>query len=358
VASIASRADLNYIFQEMLGAFSVGHLRGTGGNIPKAAHVPGGLLGADYEIKNNRYCLAKIYTGGQFNPQAKAPLAQPGLNIAAGDCILAINGQEVTAEVEIQQPLEGTAGLVTSLRVGSADGKNTREVSVIPIESEARLRNIDWIEGNQRKVDELSGGKLAYIYLPDTGTGGFTNFNRYYFAQIDKQGAIIDERFNAGGQVADYFVEVMGRHIESYWSPRYGPIEHTPNAGIYGPKVMIANEFSGSGGDALPWLFKQAKLGPLVGKRTWGGLVGIGSIPVLMDGGQVTSPSFGFFSPKGEWDVENHGVDPDYAVEQDPKAVSEGHDPQLEKAVALALEELAKHPATRQERPAYPNYHQ
>ena len=357
VAEIASRADLNYIFQEMLGAFSVGHLRGTGGKIPEAHHVPGGLLGADYEIKNNRYCVAKIYTGGLFNPQIKAPLAQPGLNIAVGDCILAINGQDLTAAVDIQQPLEGTSGQVTSLRVGSADGKNPRDVQVTPVASEASLRNIDWIEGNQKKVDQLSGGKLGYVYLPDTGNGGFTNFNRYYFAQTEKQGAIIDERFNGGGQVADYFVEVLGRHIESYWAPRYGMIEHTPNAGIYGPKVMIANEFSGSGGDALPWLFKQAKLGPLVGKRTWGGLVGISGIPLLMDGGTVTSPSVAFFSPKGDWDVENHGVDPDYVVDQDPKAVSEGHDPQLEKAVALAMEELEKNPPKKVERPAYPNYH-
>ena len=357
VASIASRADLNYIFQEMLGAFSVGHLRGTGGAIPTAKHVPGGLLGADYSINNNRYCLAKIYTGGKFNPTAKAPLAQPGLNVAAGDCILAINGLDLDASMDIQKPLEGTSGQVISLRVASADGKNPRDISVTPVASEAGLRNIDWIEGNQRKVDQLSGGKLAYVYLPDTGEGGFTNFNRYYFAQTQKQGAIIDERFNAGGQVADYFVEVLGRHIESYWSPRYGNIEHTPNAAIYGPKVMIANEYSGSGGDALPWLFKQAKLGTLVGKRTWGGLVGISEIPVLMDGGHVTSPSVAFFSPKGEWDVENHGVDPDVVVEQDPKAVSEGHDPQLEKAVSLALEDLAQHPVPQPERPAYPNYH-
>jgi len=358
VASIASRTDLNYIFQEMLGAFSVGHLRGFGGHIPEASKVPGGLLGADYEIRDDRYCVAKIYTGGEFNPQFKAPLAQPGLNVKVGDCILAINGQELTAAVDIQQPLEGTAGLVTSLRVGPADGKGARDIQVIPVASEAGLRNIDWIEGNQKKVDALSGGKLAYVYLPDTAGGGFTNFNRYYMAQTEKQGAIIDERFNGGGQVADYFVEVMARHIESYWAPRYGAIEHTPNAGIYGPKVMIANEFSGSGGDALPWLFKQARLGPLVGKRTWGGLVGIANIPVLMDGGQVTSPSVAFFSPKGEWDVENHGVDPDYVVDQDPKAVSEGHDPQLEKAVSLALEDLAKEQAKKVERPAYPNYHQ
>ncbi len=271
VASIASRADLNYIFQEMLGAFSVGHLRGFGGEIPTAKHIPGGLLGADYEIKDNRYCIAKIYTGGTFNPGEKAPLAQPGLNVAVGDCILAVNGQDVEADEDIQEPLEGTAGQVTSLRIGAADGSHARDISVTPVLSELGLRNIDWIEGNQAKVDKLSGGKLAYVYLPDTGGGGFTNFNRYYFAQTDKQGAIIDERFNGGGQIADYFIEVMKRSIESYWAPRYGQIEHTPNAAIYGPKVMLANEYSGSGGDALPWLFKQAKLGPLVGKRTWAG---------------------------------------------------------------------------------------
>ena len=358
VASIASRADLNYIFQEMLEAFSVGHLRGNGGAIPEAKKVPGGLLGADYEIKNNHYCVKKVYTGGQFNPREKAPLAQPGLNVAAGDCILAIEGQELNAEMDIQQLLEGTAGKVINVRIGSADGKNARDISVTPVGSEFAMRNTDWIETNQKKVDKLSGGKLAYVYLPDTGGGGFTNFNRYYFAQTNKEGAVIDERFNGGGQVADYFIEVMNRHIESYWAPRYGVIEHTPNAAIYGPKVMIANESSGSGGDALPWLFKQAKLGPLVGKRTWGGLVGIGPIPVLMDGGHVTSPSVAFFSPSGQWDVENHGVEPDYPVEQDPKLVSEGHDPQLEKAVDLAMAELAKHPPVKIEHPAYPNYHQ
>jgi tricorn protease len=205
-------------------------------------------------------------------------------------------------------------------------------------------------------VDQLSGGKLAYVYLPNTGTEGFASFNRYYFAQTEKQGAIIDERFNAGGQVADYIIEVLSRHVESYWAPRYGQIEHTPNAAIYGPKVMIANETSGSGGDALPWLFKQAKLGTLVGKRTWGGLVGIADIPILMDGGHVTSPSVAFFSPTGEWDVENHGVDPDVAVDQDPKAVSEGHDPQLETAVSIALRDLAAHPSVQPARPAYPDY--
>jgi tricorn protease len=357
VASIASRADLNYVFQEMLGEFSVGHLRGNGGAIPRARRVPGGLLGADYSVRGNRYCLAKIYSGGEFNPREKAPLAQPGLNLRPGDCILAINGQELTAAVDIQQPLEGSAEHAVTLRVAAADGGKVRDVTVVPVASEAALRHVDWIESNRRKVEQMSGGKLAYVYLPDTGAEGFTNFNRYYFAQTQKQGAIIDERFNAGGQMADYIVEVLGRRIESYWSPRYGKIEHTPNAAIYGPKVMIANEVSGSGGDALPWLFKQAKIGALVGKRTWGGLVGISEIPVLMDGGHVTSPSVAFFSPAGEWDVENHGVDPDVTVDQDPKSVSQGHDPQLEAAVQIALRELAVHPQAQPARPEYPDYH-
>jgi tricorn protease len=341
----------------MLGEFSVGHLRGTGGAIPRAHRVPGGLLGADYVIRDNRYCLAKIYSGGEFNPHEKAPLAQPGVNLHPGDCILAINGQELTAAVDIQQPLEGSADYAVTLRVAAADGGKARDVIVVPVASEAGLRRIDWIESNRRNVEQMSGGRLAYVYLPNTAAEGFSNFNRYYFAQTEKQGVIIDERFNTGGQVADYVVEVMSRHIESYWSPRYGKIEHTPNAAIYGPKVMIANEVSGSGGDALPWLFKQAKIGTLVGKRTWGGLVGTNDTPVLMDGGHVNSPSVAFFSPAGEWDVENHGVDPDVTVEQDPKAVSERHDPQLEAAVRIALRELAVHPPTQPARPAYPNYH-
>lgn len=358
VDSIASRADLNYIFQEMLTGFSVGHLRGHGGAIPEAQRVPGGLLGADYTIKNDRYCIAKIYTGGTWSPTVKAPLAQPGLNVHAGDCILAINGQNLTAATDIQEPLEGTSGHAVTLHIGAANGDGARDITVTPVANELQLRNADWIDANRRKVDQLSGGKLAYVYLPDTGAGGFTNFNRYFMAQTNKEGVIVDERYNGGGQVADYIIEVLARQVEAYWSPRYGAIEHTPNAGIYGPKVMIANESAGSGGDALPWLFKHDHLGTLVGKRTWGGLVGIGQIPVLMDGGEVTSPSVAFFSPAGQWDVENHGVEPDISVEQDPKAVAEGHDPQLEKAVAVALEQLKQNPPAEPHRPAYPNYHQ
>jgi tricorn protease len=357
VQSIAARSDLNYIFQEMLSGFSVGHLRGTGGAIPEARRVPGGLLGADYTIENGHYCLSKILVGGSWNPEEKAPLAEPGLNVHAGDCILAIGGEEVKADDDIQRLLEGTAGHAINLHMASANGSNARDITVIPIRSEAALRNSEWIEDNQRKVDKLSGGKLAYVYLPDTGNGGFTNFNRFYFSQLNKQGAVIDERFNGGGQVADYIIEAMQRKIVGYWAYRYGAIQTTSNASIPGPKVMIINEVAGSGGDAMPWLFHQEKVGTLVGKRTWGGLVGIGAIPVLMDGGTVTSPSFGYFSPEGKWQIENHGTDPDVVVEQDPKAVSEGHDPQLEQAVSVAMQELAQHPVQEPAKPSYPNYH-
>jgi tricorn protease len=357
VQSIASRSDLNYIFQEMLSGFSVGHLRGTGGEIPEAKRVPGGLLGADYTIQNGHYCLSRILVGGSWNPEEKAPLAEPGLNVHVGDCILAIGGEEAKADDDIQRLLEGTAGHAITLHVASANGSNARDITVVPIRSETTLRNSEWIQDNQRKVDKLSGGKLAYVYLPDTGNGGFTNFNRFYFSQLDKEGAVIDERFNGGGQVADYVIEAMQRKIVGYWAYRYGAIQKTANASISGPKVMIINEVAGSGGDAMPWLFHQEKVGTLVGKRTWGGLVGIGEIPVLMDGGTVTSPSFGYFSPEGKWQIENHGTDPDVVVEQDPKAVSEGHDPQLEKAVSVAMQELAQHPVQEPAKPPYPNYH-
>jgi tricorn protease len=354
---VGSRSDLNYLFQEMLADFSIGHLRGSGGTIPHPNRVPGGLLGADYEIMNGRYRIKRIYTGEHWNPQAHAPLAEPGVKVSEGDFILTVGGQDLSGSDDIQRLLEGTAGTQVVLKIAAdANGKDAHDVTVTPVAEDLGLRNLAWIEANRRKVQELSAGKLAYVYLPDTALGGLTNFNRYYFAQLDKQGAIIDERFNSGGQAADYIIHSMQRTLMSWWAPRYGAIYRTPQASILGPKVMIINEFAGSGGDAMPWYFREAQLGPLVGKRTWGGLVGIGGIPVLMDGGQVTSPSFGFFNPDGQWDVENHGVPPDYEVDMDPKPVSEGRDPQLEKAVSLALDDLAKHPVPVPHKPEYPDY--
>jgi tricorn protease len=355
--SLGARSDLNYIFQNMLSEMTVGHLRGGGGNLPQAKTVPGGLLGADYEIANGRYRIKRILTGESWNPQLQGPLAAPGLNINPGDYLLSIQGRELEAKEDISRLLENTAGKSTLIRVGSdPSGANSREVTVVPVASETQLRNRAWIEANRRKVDELSGGKLAYVYMPDTGQGGLTEFTRYYFAQTDKQGAIIDERFNGGGQAADYIINVLNRPLQGWWSPRYGAIYRTPAAQVFGPKVMIINEFAGSGGDMMPWMFHSNKVGTLVGKRTWGGLVGISQYPSLMDGGNVTAPNFGFFNPAGQWDVENKGTPADVEVDQDPKLIHEGHDPQLEKAVEVALQQMKSHPVPQPVRPPYPNY--
>ena len=301
--------------------------------------------------------MKHLYRGGAWDPQLRAPLLQPGSKLSEGDYILSVSGEALNGTDDINRLLEGTAGRTVVLKVSSdAAGANSRDLSVVPTASEAGLRTLDWIETNRKKVDELSAGKLAYVYLPDTAQGGLTNFTRYFFAQTEKQGAVIDERFNSGGQAADYIIQVLGRQLLSYWAPRYGAIYRTPSASILGPKVMLTNEFSGSGGDALPWYFRYSKLGPLIGKRTWGGLVGISAYPALMDGGTITSPSFGFFSPSGQWEVENHGVAPDIEVEMDPKAVAEGHDPQLERAVATALADLKRNAHPQPHKPPYPNY--
>lgn len=353
---IATRDDLNYLFDQMLSELNVGHMFVGGGDIPEVPPVKVGLLGADYSIENGRYRFQRVYNGENWNPRLRAPLTQPGVNVVAGEYLLAVNGRDLRASHNLYSFFQETAGKQTVLKVGpNADGSGSRDVTVIPLDDEEALRNRSWIEDNARKVSQMSAGKLAYVYLPDTAEGGFTNFNRYYFTGIDDQGAVIDERFNQGGQAADYIIDVMQREIWSYWTPRDGGVSTTP-LGIFGPKAMVTNEFSGSGGDALPWYFRHVGLGPLVGKRTWGGLVGIGGYPDLLDGGYVTAPRFAFFTTDGKWDVENHGVQPDYEIEFDPQAWRQGHDPQLERAVELVMAELKKNPPPVPKRPAYPDY--
>ncbi len=356
---LGHRNDLNYLFQEMYGEMTVGHLRVEApGNVPRPNFVAGGLLGADYKIENGRYRFAKVYNGENWNPQLRAPLTQPGVNVAAGEYLLAVKGRNLTASDNLYQLFESTAGKQIVIKVGpNSDGTGAREVTVVPVGNEGALRNYDWIESNRRKVTEMSGGKLAYVYLPDTANGGYTNFNRYYFAQLDKEGAIIDERFNSGGSAADYIVDHLRKQIVSYWAAREGMDATTPFGVLQGPKVMLANEYSGSGGDFLPWMFKRHKVGPVVGKRTWGGLVGVGGYPTLIDGGYVTAPHFAFYTPEGAWEVENVGTPPDVEVDFDPAAWRKGQDVQLEKAVQLAMEALKKNPPKQPKRPAYPNYH-
>src|ERR1044072_2017352 len=358
LAALTHRADLSYLFQEMLGELTVGHLYVQGGDVPDPKRVPGGLLGADYTIENGRYRFAKVFDGENWNPQLRAPLTQPGVNVQAGEYLLAVNGRNLTASENIHSFFQNTANKQIVIRVGpNPDGAGSREVTVVPVPNETGLRNLAWIEGNRRKVDQMTGGKLACVWLPDTAGGGYTNFNRYYFAQLHKQGAIIDERFNGGGQAADYIIDYLRKPLNSYWAVRDGEDFRQPFGTLPGPKVMIINEYAGSGGDYMPWMFHRYNIGPLIGKRTWGGLVGIGGYPQLIDGGSVTAPHFAFYSPEGKWEIENHGVAPDIEVEMDPKAWREGHDPQLEKAIEVVLPELKKNPPKPTTRPAFPNYH-
>jgi tricorn protease len=358
--NISSRDDLNYLFEEMLGDITIGHMFVGGGDIPEPKRVKTGLLGADYQIENGRYRFTRVYNGENWNPRLRAPLTQPGVNVKAGEYLIAVNGREVRAPSNIYSFFEETAGKQVVLKVGpNPDGTGAREVTVVPVDNEDALRNYAWIEDNRRRVDELTGGRVAYVYLPDTYAGGYTNFNRYYFAQVGKEAAVIDERYNGGGDIADYVIDYLRRSLLDYFNMREGMDITTPIEAIFGPKVMIINEMAGSGGDALPWMFRKTAIGPLVGKRTWGGLVGHYTNPRdLLDGGVTGTPNLAFYNPNGTWDVENHGVPPDFDVELDPQAVRQGHDPQLEKAVEVVMDLLKKNPPPpAPHHPPYPDYH-
>ena len=358
LANIASRDDLNYLFEEMLGEMTVGHMFVGGGDKPEVKRVSGGLLGADFTIENGRYRFSRVYSGENWNPSLNAPLTQPGVNVVAGEYLLAVQGREVRPPANLYSFFEETAGKSIVIRVGpDPGGANARDVIVVPVASETSLRNFAWIEDNRRKVDQLTGGRVGYVYLPNTGGSGYANFNRYFFSQVGKEAVIVDERFNGGGSIADYIIDYLRRPIMGRFSMREGEDITVPMTGIFGPKVMIVNEMAGSGGDAMPWLFRKSGIGPLVGTRTWGGLVGHYTGPGdLIDGGNVGTPNLAFYNLDGAWDVENHGVSPDYEVEMNPKVVREGHDPQLEKAVEVVMEQLKKSPVNYGKRPSYPNY--
>ncbi|MGA2987593.1 MAG: PDZ domain-containing protein [Terriglobia bacterium] len=356
--NVASREDLNYLFREMLSYMSVGHMFVGGGTEPDIPKIKVGLLGADYQVENGRYRFTHVYNGENWNPNLQAPLTQPGVEVKEGEYLLAVNGREVQGNDDIYSFFLETAGQQTDLKVGpNPDGSASREVTVVPVDSEDGLRNLAWVENNRRKVDRMTGGKVAYVYVPDTSVNGYTNFNRYFFAQVGKEAAIIDERFNHGGFLADFIVDYLRRPILNKAMTREGKDDSGPAGAIYGPKVMIVNQFAGSGGDALPWYFRKLGIGPIVGERTWGGLIGIGGYPPLLDGGRVMAPRWAIYGLKGEWEVENHGIAPDIEVMMDPKLVREGHDPQLEKAVETVMQLLKEHPLPEYRRPAYPDYH-
>ena len=348
------RADLGYLIAQTGGELVVGHSYLAGaGDLPPDTPVSVGLLGADYSVENGHYRIKRVYTGENWNPDLRAPLRAPGIQVAEGDYLLEVNGHEVAPPMNVYQAFEGTAGHQIVIRVNSAPSlEGSRLVTVVPTASEDGLRTRAWIEDNRRKVDQLSGGKLAYVWLPNTSIPGYNAFTRYFFAQQEKDGAIIDERYNHGGLVADYIVNELDRKPMGYFAMRDGKPFGSPLAGIYGPKVMLINESAGSGGDALPYFFKLRKIGPLVGTRTWGALVGTTGTPQTIDGGGITAPSLAFYDLNGKWSVENEGIAPDIEVEYTPADVIAGRDPQLERAVREGLRLLEQNPVKRVGRPA------
>ncbi|HLK69718.1 MAG TPA: PDZ domain-containing protein [Bryobacteraceae bacterium] len=344
------RADLNYLLDNMGSEIAVGHSFVRGGDMPALPPSPGGLLGADFAIENGYYKITRIYDNESWNPELNAPLATPGVDVNTGDFILAINGEPLKAPDNIYRLLDGTANHQTVLTVNSRPSmEGARQVTVLPTANEQGLRTRAWVEANRRLVDKLSNGQLAYVYVPSTGQPGYASFNRYFFAQQDKQGVVVDERYNSGGSAADYIIDVLEREFDGYFNNVAGdryPFT-SPSAGIWGPKVMIINEMAGSGGDFMPWMFHRRHVGTLVGKRTWGGLVHTADTPAFVDGGSMIAPRGGFFTRDGKWAVENEGTAPDIDVENWPKDVIAGHDPQLERAVTEAMRMLKEKPVTR-----------
>jgi len=353
---LATRGDLTRVIRWMCSELAVGHHNTGGGDtLVKADAVPGGLLGADYEVVGDRYRFRKVYGGLNWTPDLRAPLTEPGVQVAAGEYLLAVDGRDLRADEDVHSRFEHKAGKRVELKVGpNADGTGSRDVVVVPIESEGALRNRDWVEGNIRRVTEATNGRVAYVHVPNTAELGFVYFKRYFFPQSDREAIIVDERHNGGGSVADYYIDILRRPYVAHWATRYGESFATPQAAIFGPKVMLIDETAGSGGDLLPWMFRKFGLGKLVGRPTWGGLVGILGFPELMDGGNVTAPNLGFWTEEEGFGVENVGVPPDIEVEQLPALVREGRDPQLERAIAEILADLEKNPRKPAKQPPFP----
>jgi len=349
--------DLYRVMQWMFSELSVGHHRfsSRGDRLNNSKSVRGGLLGANYLVNNNRYQITKIFGGLNWTPSLRSPLTEPGVAVNKADYIISVNGKNVKGSDNLYRFFENTADKIVSLEVSkNANGSESRTYKVTPLTTEWDIRNRDWVEGNMRKVHEATNGDVAYVYVPNTSVEGFNYFKRYFYPQANKKAIIIDERFNGGGSLADYYIDILKRPLQANWNFRYGKDLKSPSASIQGPKVMITDETAGSGGDYLPWMFRRFEMGTIVGKRTWGGLVGVLGYPEFIDGGIVTAPNVAFYSEKG-FRVENEGVAPDVEVEQWPELVIKGGDPQLEKAIEIAMKQLKENPPINMARPPYPN---
>jgi tricorn protease len=347
-----SRYDLNFLIGEMIGELNASHTYRGGGDTGSEPRVAVGYLGIDWAVENGAFRVARILRGAPWDSEVRSPLDRPGIGIAEGDYILAVNGQPMDTAKEPHASFQGLAGKTVELTVNSSPvAEGGRKVLVETLGSEARLRNLAWIEGNRRRVEEASDGRVGYVYVPSTGVDGQNELVRMFHAQFTREALIIDERFNSGGQIPDRFIELLDRPPLVYWHVRSGKDWQWPPQAHFGPKVMLINGWSGSGGDAFPDYFRKRGLGPLIGERTWGGLIGITGAPPLVDGGSVSVPTFRMYDPDGTWFPEGLGVNPDIPVTDDPALLSRGIDPQLERAIEEALKLLESQPGPEQKQP-------
>jgi tricorn protease len=365
VDDCVTREDLSYVIGEMIAELNVGHAYYFGGDTERSTPSENvGMLGCDYQLvetdEGTAYRIEKIYEGAPWDADARGPLSQPGVDVKEGDFLLAVNGIELDTSQDPWAPFTGLAGQITELTVSERpvideEDETLRRVLIKPARNERSLRYRAWVESKRKMVDEMTDGRVGYIYVPNTGVQGQNELFRQFYGQRHKDGLIIDERWNGGGQIPTRFIELLNRPRTNYWARRHGNDWPWPPDSHQGPKVMLINGLAGSGGDMFPALFRQAELGPLIGTRTWGGLVGISGNPGLVDGGYMSVPTFGYYETDGSWGIEGHGVDPDIEVIDDPSLMSNGADPQLEKAIEVILRDVQRNPYVAPERPASPD---
>lgn len=352
-----SREDVSFLIREMIAEMNVGHAYYFGGDVESSPTVAVGMLGCDYELSEGAYRISKIYEGAAWDSDARGPLSQPGVDVSEGDYLLAVDHVAVDASKDPWAAFVGLADKVVTVTVSKrpAMDDEARDVTVKLLTSESNLRYRAWIERNRKYVEEKTSGQVGYIYVPDTGVNGQNNLFRQFYGQKHMAAMIIDERWNAGGQIPTRFIELLNRPATNYWARRDGRDWMWPPDSHQGPKCMLINGLAGSGGDCFPYYFKQAGVGKVIGMRTWGGLVGMSGNPALIDGGYTSSPSFAFYEIDGTWGVEGHGVDPNIEVIDDPALMVDGGDPQLDAAIEHMLDELRKNPYRAPSRPAYPD---
>jgi tricorn protease len=349
-----TRWDVNFVIGELIAELDASHTYRGGGDTEAPERRGVGLLGVDWSFENGAYRIERIIESAPWDSEMRSPLRQPGVDVSEGDYVLAVNGIPLDPARDPWSAFQGLAGRTVALTVNDAPSMSgAREVLVETLGSETRLRNLAWIDANRRRVLEASAGRVGYVYVPNTGVQGQTELVRQFAGQTHLPALVIDERWNSGGQIPDRFVELLNRPPLAFWAVRDGKDWQWPPIAHFGPKVMLINGWSGSGGDAFPDYFRKAGLGPLIGSRTWGGLIGITGSPPLMDGGGVTVPTFRMYNPDGGWFAEGHGVDPDIDVPEDPTALAQGTDPQLERAVMEALRLLETTPPWEILRPPY-----